>query len=957
MKKADVKLEAAQYFDFAEKAAQVNRTLENYNYKDTDLTTLYKDLSIIKDVNVQGSFIVDSDTLLKGKLLDGDKDLEITFGGLCDFVEKCVVNKKTEFGMQIKNLRADVENPFNHPIAKSLNIDCVTSEFFTKNEVLTNDLYKSLAAGDLVATKGGFWNTDLEKAAKNIANFQKIRKLVYRNGKTFVATYYVNPIDLSEKLDTETEVATTHPQHGLALANLRAGDLVDIDENGTMLKCKVRRFEPDGSIRLDMGFGVKKTFAFNKFANLVMNGKATITGHSGVTAASIQAVNNPSTVAKVVFPTDISKLKHIKSLGGSTGADLYEDKNGTHWVVKRGGNAGQSKSEALTNNLYRAMGYNAPACEIIKENGNDVIVSEYLSNLKSINDSSILPSTRDDIKTAMESSFVSHALFGNWDISENDNTLFNPATGNVYFVDNGGALLYRAQGALKNKSDFDGTVKELMNMRVKAHGSGQKEWFGNVTDGDIYTQIENNVLPKKKAILDMIKNSSLDGTQSADLHKIMTKRFDDLEKFLAKRANQNLPVTFDDKKDDAATVIAKNSAANNYKPLDTVKLKGVIETRIKIEGTSITNDCGFIDMNEFCKARKFDARPVVLKHADFEKLWDKEKGKSVLAYRSVASGHEDSFTNAKEMYTGGIGQSAYGAGVYFAQEIDDSQIKTGKIPPPPKTSSFSDSRGYGDVTHYAIIPHNFKWADDKQMNKEVHALMNNKVTNPDYQKIDSELQKVDKQRRDFVTNYAGTVAKKMNYDPAVGALVSGIHQKRDWNDSHVHQLASLVEKFGNGAAVTKSGQSIRIQLPNKEDGSAGEAYIHALTGVNQTGGKSYNQTVKGLFNKLYDDYVAPFEAAKTTGATKDKAYIALDVEHANLTTKLRNTPQTVANATQTQEEKDFVEILNKHKADKMCGLYAIWKGYDGLTTSGGNGNCYRTIFNRSKVIVSDKNFM
>ncbi len=117
------------------------------------------------------------------------------------------------------------------------------------------------------------------------------------------------------------------------------------------------------------------------------------------------------------FPATGDDLKVIKTLGGSTGAKLVEDKNGKQYVMKTGKNAGHLREEAAADDLYRAMGLDVPRSKIYDRPGGPVKLSEFHAGktLGELERSD--PVAYQNAVSHLRKGFVAHALMGNWDVS------------------------------------------------------------------------------------------------------------------------------------------------------------------------------------------------------------------------------------------------------------------------------------------------------------------------------------------------------------------------------------------------------------------------------------------------------------------------------------------------------------------------------------------------------------
>ncbi|MDO8302737.1 MAG: hypothetical protein Q7T18_05820, partial [Sedimentisphaerales bacterium] len=112
--------------------------------------------------------------------------------------------------------------------------------------------------------------------------------------------------------------------------------------------------------------------------------------------------------------------------------------------------------------------------------------------------------------------FIVDALLANWDIMKSDNTLMSK--GMLYRIDNGGALLFRAQGERKAMAEFSGKVGELETMRHAYHG---------LTKEDIDTQVAFMKERFTNETIDRLVDSvRLPGTDRDFLKRVLRERRD-----------------------------------------------------------------------------------------------------------------------------------------------------------------------------------------------------------------------------------------------------------------------------------------------------------------------------------------------------------------------------------------------------------------------------------------------
>lgn len=200
-------------------------------------------------------------------------------------------------------------------------------------------------------------------------------------------------------------------------------------------------------------------------------------------------------------------LTEVKSLGGSTGAKLVQDKDGNQFVLKTGKNSGHIASESMADDLYEAAGVLVPKQQLHLSDGEFRKVAEYIKDAKTLGELKISnPKKFDIVKRKLQKDFVTDALLGNRDVigQDMDNILVKGAK--VYRVDNGGSLRYRAQGDTKAfDSDVMVEVKGLRDSGINAQAA---EIYGELKDADISRQI-TKLAKKESQILAAAKTSSI----------------------------------------------------------------------------------------------------------------------------------------------------------------------------------------------------------------------------------------------------------------------------------------------------------------------------------------------------------------------------------------------------------------------------------------------------------------
>ena len=229
------------------------------------------------------------------------------------------------------------------------------------------------------------------------------------------------------------------------------------------------------------------------------------------------AAAKPPVVPSLTLP-EFAKIKVLKSLPGSTNPQLVESTvDGTRWVMKAGLDPGHVRSEVLADQLYKQAGFAVPEAGIVETTGGPVKFAQYLEGGTTLNKwlTTAAPLEREVMMQQIRKGFVMDALMANHDVGGLTMDNIFVVGKKAYRIDNGGALLYRAQGAAK--ADFKAVVKELDSMRKASVNSVTAELYRGITDGEIHDQIRA-IVQQRESLLQLIPD--------ADLRKVMGERID-----------------------------------------------------------------------------------------------------------------------------------------------------------------------------------------------------------------------------------------------------------------------------------------------------------------------------------------------------------------------------------------------------------------------------------------------
>lgn len=199
----------------------------------------------------------------------------------------------------------------------------------------------------------------------------------------------------------------------------------------------------------------------------------------------------------------LDQLAFVKKLGGSTGAQLFEDKAGKRYVVKGGNSEEHIRSEYLADELYRALGANVPRARLVQKGGKTYKIAEYIEG-KLLNELS--GKALANAHAELQKHFASDALLASWDVIGlgADNVIVD-AAGAVWRIDNGGSLLFRAQGAPKAMGNY---LDELWTLRDKAVNAQTHKVFGNAGYGDIANQL-SAIVSQRSVIMSKVTDPDL----------------------------------------------------------------------------------------------------------------------------------------------------------------------------------------------------------------------------------------------------------------------------------------------------------------------------------------------------------------------------------------------------------------------------------------------------------------
>jgi hypothetical protein len=701
-----------------------------------------------------------------------------------------------------------------------------------------------------------------------------------------------------------------------------------------------------------------------------------------------------------LFPNDLSSIKIIKRLGGSTGAQLVEDLNGNQYVLKKGSNTNNEHvaSEYLSNQLYNILGLRTPDYELYEENGENYLLSRYIQGTHE-------PKPSDYKK--MSEGFIADCVLANWDVYKNDNCRIKDANGTVYRVDNGGCLDFRAQGAKKN---FDSNVKSTYDSMFKFN-----PLVPTLLSFDEQLQQIKDIQSKHDDIVNFLKESGRD-----DLAKIIGERIDNLND-VADYINQEILKQADAQAAKMKKVRPRTlkSESDMYSEIDEARVNELIDDTAKEfsfanNKNNMSNILHILRLNDsqkngwsllykICNERGFTARPRVLTEDEFWK--EKQKNDNPLLLRGFDSvNYVSDFIYSDRCHYGQY--AVWGQGIYA--HVDDESKSSSQ----DKHSDFkvlnnkndkntykssgtyiaanSYTQGIGDDT---ILP--MFWEKDANVVNADDLLDEVKAIgagsrNPKVAKLKKELDTIKDEwmkNQSSINNLEETIKQKvysdMHYDEnSVKDMIDTI-QNTNWGSRNMRGKRNypMFDDFVKNKIkswVESCGGSTEIINENMED-----EQIHIVKGNAELYISKYswnNNAVKqkNSFTVPYHYQAEKFQTFFDTNFIKPvKDAITSEINSGNIGRDLRS--KVIKNESDYYKKKnEYDDEVNKSIPDNIygyiynickdlnyrsrgrersvLGIYAALRGYDGIIQPDGNdhGHSFCIVLNRSKIVTMAK---
>lgn len=237
------------------------------------------------------------------------------------------------------------------------------------------------------------------------------------------------------------------------------------------------------------------------------------------------------------FPAQLTGLVYSGAIGGgSGGVHLLKNAEGQTFTFKCVQDPDQMKEEIVADGLYRSLDIPTPAFAIYDELPNLPELQAVCRGPGPYRLADFIPPVRPQnlatIKSEMRKNFVADALLSNWDIVVGGyKNVIQDNEGNLWRIDNGGALRYRAVGDRKQSSNTWNIFKvmDLETMRNPQISPEGAQTYGDLTNEELKTQAADIFKKREKLLLDLTHmTSALQITQADELKQMVRRRLDDL---------------------------------------------------------------------------------------------------------------------------------------------------------------------------------------------------------------------------------------------------------------------------------------------------------------------------------------------------------------------------------------------------------------------------------------------
>jgi hypothetical protein len=240
--------------------------------------------------------------------------------------------------------------------------------------------------------------------------------------------------------------------------------------------------------------------------------------------------DNPSQIEKIRKEIAVLNEKLYKKVGEQLGTNeggWYENQaTREKFYLKFYKNPDQGKMEYIANAIYKKLGIKAVESFLIQMGDRIAVASKELEG-----GGETISEEEQAESNDIRSGFIADAYLANWDVVGLvfDN-IIKDAKDDVWRIDNGGSLTFRAQGKPKDFSPND--IPELENMLNPEYSAGQV--FGEFSEEELREQAEHLVMSLTEKDIDtIVRQSELDEEQTKNIKTSLIGR----RRFLIKKFN------------------------------------------------------------------------------------------------------------------------------------------------------------------------------------------------------------------------------------------------------------------------------------------------------------------------------------------------------------------------------------------------------------------------------------
>lgn len=219
-------------------------------------------------------------------------------------------------------------------------------------------------------------------------------------------------------------------------------------------------------------------------------------------------------------------IKQGDRLGSNPGGLHVDNQTGKMYYVKHPKNPDQAKVEVLASKIHDLMGIKNTNPSLHYDKGNHSVISEWNPHLKPLTDVNSVKDMSTDHHKTLANLYAAGVLLKNWDSAGSGirygegNIMQHKKTGELYSIDPGGSLMFRAQGGAK---PYTPDVSEIHSLRDENMSEGAPIFNTALSNPEAHKHMIDTVknLDNDK-VREAFRNSGLDNWE--DLHNTFNIR-------------------------------------------------------------------------------------------------------------------------------------------------------------------------------------------------------------------------------------------------------------------------------------------------------------------------------------------------------------------------------------------------------------------------------------------------